>query len=45
VASEAYLGQTQKTKCEHKTMIAIFTDLLTDKLIDLNKNLSGPRDQ
>ena len=37
VASEACLGRTQKTKCEHKMMIAIFTDLLTDKLIDPNK--------
>jgi len=26
-------------------MIAIFTDLLTDKPIDPNKNLSGPGDQ
>jgi hypothetical protein len=45
VASEACLGQTQKTKCEHKTMIIIFTDLLTDKLIVPNKNLSGRGDQ
>ena len=37
MASEACLGQTQKTKCEHKTMIGIFTDLLTDKPIDPNK--------
>jgi hypothetical protein len=37
VASEACLKQTQKAKCEHKTMIGIFTDLLTDKPIDPNK--------
>jgi hypothetical protein len=45
VASEACLGQTQKTKCEDQIVIAIFTDLLTDKPIDPNKNLSGPRYQ
>jgi hypothetical protein len=37
VASEACLKQTQKTKCEHKMMVGIFTDLLTDKPIDPNK--------